>query len=228
MSTSNNTSSAWHRVIPQLLAKGDAEGLRAWAMNGVDAGDVTRVLCLVAGSNKPEMLRTLLASGFGTEEQRLRATVSTMVRQGSLMSRENYQLMLGSIKADEHAPALYAAAASIPADWGVTDLVNAVRVVATGNALFSPTVTRRLVADFTRHHPRGPVHRDLAGLTAREREVLTLLARGLCNGEIAEALTIVEQTAKTHVSRVLTKLGLRDRAQAVVIAYESGLVVPGE
>ncbi len=113
-------------------------------------------------------------------------------------------------------------------DAPLTDLVNAVRVVATGNALFSPTVTRRLVADFTRHHPRGPVHRDLAGLTAREREVLTLLARGLSNGEIAEALTIVEQTAKTHVSRVLTKLGLRDRAQAVVIAYESGLVVPGE
>jgi DNA-binding NarL/FixJ family response regulator len=113
-------------------------------------------------------------------------------------------------------------------DAPLADLVNAVRVVASGNALFAPSVTRRLVVEFTRHNPGTPPHPDLAGLTAREREVLRLVAKGLSNVEVATTLNIVEQTAKTHVSRVFGKLGLRDRAQAVVLAYEAGLVVPGE
>lgn len=113
-------------------------------------------------------------------------------------------------------------------DAPLADLVNAVRVVASGNALFAPSVTRRLVAEFSRHNPDRPAPPDLLGLTARELEVLRLVGRGLSNGEIAETLRIVEQTAKTHVSRVFGKLGLRDRAQAVVLAYEAGLVVPGE
>ena len=111
-------------------------------------------------------------------------------------------------------------------DAPLADLVNAVRVIASGNALFAPTVTRRLVAEFAKRRT-APVAAELDRLTAREQEVLGLIARGLSNAEIADALTIVEQTAKTHVSRVLTKLGLRDRAQAVVLAYEAGLVVPG-
>ncbi|HEY4023647.1 MAG TPA: response regulator transcription factor [Pseudonocardiaceae bacterium] len=113
-------------------------------------------------------------------------------------------------------------------DAPLADLVNAVRVVASGNALFAPSVTRRLVSEFSRHNPDRPTPPDLLGLTAREREVLSLVAKGLSNTEIAQALNIVEQTAKTHVSRVFGKLGLRDRAQAVVLAYEAGLVVPGE
>ena len=113
-------------------------------------------------------------------------------------------------------------------DAPLADLVNAVRVVASGNALFAPSVTRRLVAEFARHNPGKPTPPDLLGLTAREREVLRLVAKGLSNTEIAQALNIVEQTAKTHVSRVFGKLGLRDRAQAVVLAYEAGLVIPGE
>jgi DNA-binding NarL/FixJ family response regulator len=113
-------------------------------------------------------------------------------------------------------------------DAPLADLVNAVRVVASGNALFAPSVTRRLVAEFSRHNPDRPAPPDLLGLTAREREVLRLVAKGLSNAEIAQTLNIVEQTAKTHVSRVFGKLGLRDRAQAVVLAYEAGLVVAGE
>ncbi|KAA2260432.1 response regulator transcription factor [Solihabitans fulvus] len=113
-------------------------------------------------------------------------------------------------------------------DSPLADLVNAVRVVAAGNALFAPSVTRRLIADFAARRPRPQDTSGLAQLTARELEVLRLIARGLSNVEIAVALVIVEQTAKSHVSRVLTKLGLRDRAQAVVLAYEAGLVVAGE
>jgi DNA-binding NarL/FixJ family response regulator len=113
-------------------------------------------------------------------------------------------------------------------DAPLADLVNAVRVVASGNALFAPSVTRRLAAEFSRHNPDRPAPPDLLGLTARELEVLRLVGKGLSNTEIAETLNIVEQTAKTHVSRMFGKLGLRDRAQAVVLAYEAGLVVPGE
>ena len=113
-------------------------------------------------------------------------------------------------------------------DSPVADLVNAVRVVASGNALFAPSVTRRLIADFATRSRHKPDATGLDQLTARETEVLGLIARGLSNSDIAGSLVIAEQTAKTHVSRVLTKLSLRDRAQAVVLAYEAGLVVPGE
>jgi DNA-binding NarL/FixJ family response regulator len=113
-------------------------------------------------------------------------------------------------------------------DASAPELLAAIRVVAAGDALLAPSVTRRLVAEFARQAPREPLHRArLHQLTQRETEVLRLLARGLSNAEISSALVVAEQTAKSHVSRILTKLGLRDRAQAVVLAYESGLVVPG-
>jgi DNA-binding NarL/FixJ family response regulator len=107
-------------------------------------------------------------------------------------------------------------------------LFDAVRVVAAGQALLAPSVTKRLIAEFA-HSGRGPVAtlRSLTGLTPRETEVLRLVAEGLSNAEIAARLVVTEETVKTHVSRVLSKLGLRDRTQAVVAAYESGLVVPG-
>jgi DNA-binding NarL/FixJ family response regulator len=109
------------------------------------------------------------------------------------------------------------------------DLVEAVRVVARGDALLAPSVTRRLIERFAgRPTGRGAVGSDLDVLTEREREVLREVAQGRSNAEIAGVLFIAEQTVKSHVSRVLTKLGLRDRAQAVVVAYESGLVVPGD
>jgi DNA-binding NarL/FixJ family response regulator len=104
-------------------------------------------------------------------------------------------------------------------------LFDAVRVVASGDALLAPAVTRRLIGEFARLQPTPPPER-LDELTAREIEVLRLVAEGLSNREIAERLVVGEETVKTHVSRVLMKLGLRDRTQAVVTAYESGLVVP--
>jgi DNA-binding NarL/FixJ family response regulator len=107
-------------------------------------------------------------------------------------------------------------------------LFDAVRVVAAGEALLAPAVTRRLISEFIRTrssaHATAPA---LGSLTPRETEVLKLVAEGLSNPEIAARLVVTEETVKTHVSRMLNKLGLRDRTQAVVAAYESGLVVPG-
>lgn len=114
-------------------------------------------------------------------------------------------------------------------DTPAEDLVDAVRVVARGEAVVAPSVTRRLLDRFAKHLPATHVDRAvpaLSGLTDREREVLRLLARGMSNAEVAEALVVSETTVKTHVSNLLTKLGLRDRVQAVVFAYESGLVSP--
>ena len=114
-------------------------------------------------------------------------------------------------------------------DAPAADLVHAVRVVTGGEALLAPSVTRRLIAEFAaRPRPDRPRPVSLHALTARETEVLRMVARGLSNQEIAAALVLAEQTVKTHVSRMLTKCGLRDRAQAVVLAYESGLVAAGE
>ncbi|MFD7734266.1 response regulator [Kitasatospora phosalacinea] len=115
-------------------------------------------------------------------------------------------------------------------------LFEAVRVVAAGDALLAPGVTRRLIAEFAATPPRAdqradprphPAAERLRTLTPRETEVLLLVAEGLSNPEVAARLTVTEETVKTHVSRILAKLGLRDRTQAVVTAYESGLVVPG-
>jgi len=105
-------------------------------------------------------------------------------------------------------------------------LVGAIRAVNRGEELLAPSITRRLIEEFTRTD-RLPTHPGIASLTDREREVLLLVARGLPNAEIAQELFVSIQTVKTHVARMLTKLGARDRVQAVVIAYESGLVRPG-
>ena len=107
-------------------------------------------------------------------------------------------------------------------------LVEAIRVVHSGDALLSPSITRRLVEDFAaRTDPIEPPAAVLSELTPREREVLVLVAHGLSNGEIAERLVVTEATVKSHVGSLLMKLGLRDRVQAVVLAYESGISVPG-
>jgi DNA-binding NarL/FixJ family response regulator len=107
------------------------------------------------------------------------------------------------------------------------DLIDALRVVAAGDALLAPSVTRRIIAEFARQPVSVPRSLDLSQLTEREVGVLRLLSRGLSNAEIAEALYVGEATVKTHVSNILTKLNLRDRVQAVVLAYESGLILPG-
>jgi DNA-binding NarL/FixJ family response regulator len=105
-------------------------------------------------------------------------------------------------------------------------LFEAVRVIAGGEALLAPAITRRLIAEFARLRPRQVRPEALSELTPRETEILGLVAEGLSNREIAERLVLSDETVKTHVSHVLRKLGLRDRAQAVVVAYETGLVVP--
>jgi DNA-binding NarL/FixJ family response regulator len=139
-------------------------------------------------------------------------------------------LMLTTFDLDEHVYDALGAGASgfLLKDVTAERLFDAVRVVAAGEALLSPSVTRRLIAEFARlrQYPR-PAAPALTGLTPRETEVLCLIAEGLSNPEIAARLVVGEETVKTHVSRVLNKLGLRDRTQAVVVAYESGLVVPG-
>ena len=109
------------------------------------------------------------------------------------------------------------------------DLIAAVRVVASGDAMLAPSVTRRLIEVFARRPPAtSPAPSRLASLTAREREVLVLLARGGSNTEIAAALFVSEATVKTHVGHLLAKLGLRDRVQAVILAYETGIIAPGD
>jgi DNA-binding NarL/FixJ family response regulator len=120
-------------------------------------------------------------------------------------------------------------------DVSADHLAAAVRLVRTGDALLAPSITRRLVERYAAGDPkaghvpqRKQVHRDLAALTPRELEVLTLMGRGLSNTELADRLTLSEATVKTHVARIFTKLALRDRAQAVVLAYETGLVSPGD
>jgi DNA-binding NarL/FixJ family response regulator len=112
-------------------------------------------------------------------------------------------------------------------DSGAAELLHAIRVIAAGDALLAPTVTRRLIAQFTAARAtRHLAEQRLAALTHREREVLTLVAHGLTNDEIATRLTLSPATARTHVSRAMVKLGARDRAQLVVIAYQTGLVTP--
>ncbi|MFG1832886.1 response regulator [Micromonospora chersina] len=140
-------------------------------------------------------------------------------------------LMLTTFDLDDYVYEALRAGASgfLLKDAPASELVQAVRVVAAGDALLAPSVTRRLIERFARQSP-GVRQRPAAldTLTPREVEVLVLMARGRSNQEIAADLVIAEQTVKTHVSRILTKLDRRDRVQAVVYAYESGLVVPGE
>ena len=113
-------------------------------------------------------------------------------------------------------------------DASAQALAEAVRVVAAGDAMLSPSVTRRLLGAFARlGAPRPPDREQVEQLTERETEVLTLVARGRSNAEIARDLVVAEQTVKTHMGRILTKLGLRDRTQAAIFAYETGLVRPG-
>jgi DNA-binding NarL/FixJ family response regulator len=139
-------------------------------------------------------------------------------------------IILTTFDLDEHVYDALSAGASgfLLKEVTAERLFDAVRVVAAGEALLAPTVTRRLITEFARQRrwPARPAA-ALAALTPRETEVLRLIAEGLSNTEIAQRISVSEETVKTHVSRLLAKLGLRDRTQAVVTAYESGLVVPG-
>jgi DNA-binding NarL/FixJ family response regulator len=153
------------------------------------------------------------------------------VRRLAALEPRPRALMLTTFDLDDHVfGALRAGAAGfLLKDASRERLIHAVRVVAAGDALLSPDLTRRLIEDFARRPDRivVPEHR-LTSLTPREREVLELVARGLSNLEVATRLRVGEATIKSHVSAVLAKLGLRDRVQAVVFAYENGIVVAGD
>ncbi|MFJ8310054.1 MULTISPECIES: response regulator [unclassified Streptomyces] len=137
-------------------------------------------------------------------------------------------LILTTFDDDDNVYAALRAGASgfLVKDMALVDILAAIRVVAAGDALIAPSVTRRLIQEFAvRPQPAAPVRR-IEGITEREREVLTLVARGMSNGEIAAHLFIGPATAKTHVARLLTKLDARDRVQLVITAYQAGLVSP--
>ncbi|MFI0786018.1 response regulator [Streptomyces lydicus] len=137
-------------------------------------------------------------------------------------------LVLTTFDEDDHVYGALRAGASgfVVKDMALDDILAAIRVVAAGDALIAPSVTRRLIADFAGRPAAAPERpaRPVEGITEREREVLTLVGRGRSNTEIAEDLFITVATAKAHVSRLLTKLGARDRVQLVITAYETGLV----
>jgi DNA-binding NarL/FixJ family response regulator len=141
-------------------------------------------------------------------------------------------LMLTTFDLDDYVFEALRAGASgfLLKDAPAGELINAVRVVAAGEGLLAPSVTRRLIEEFASRKPIAPGAQParLASLTPRETDVLRLIARGQSNREIATTLVVAEQTVKTHIGRILAKLDLRDRAQAVVFAYETGLVVPGD
>jgi DNA-binding NarL/FixJ family response regulator len=143
-------------------------------------------------------------------------------------------LMLTTFDLDEYVYEALRAGASgfVLKDATTAELIQAVKVVAAGDALLAPSVTRRLITDFTARkpadRPAAPVGPSaLEVLTSRETEVLMLIAQGMSNAQISDSLCIAVETTRTHIKRILSKLGLRDRAQAVVIAYETGLVTPG-
>jgi DNA-binding NarL/FixJ family response regulator len=150
-------------------------------------------------------------------------------RRLAALDRSARVLILTTFDLDDYVYEALRAGASgfLLKDRPPEELVAAVRVIAGGEALLAPSVTRRLIEEFARRAP-ATKPTELDPLTGREREVLVLMARGLSNAEIARALFVAETTVKTHVAHVLHKLGLRDRAQAVVLAYESGLVRPGD
>jgi DNA-binding NarL/FixJ family response regulator len=143
--------------------------------------------------------------------------------------RDSRIIILTTFDFDQYVYAALSAGASgfLLKDVSPEQLVAAVRTVRSGDALLAPSITRRLVERFAATSDAPAIHSDLSGLTPRELEVFRLLARGLSNAELAGQLTLSEATVKTHVARILAKLQLRDRVQAVVLAYETGLVGPG-
>ncbi|MFE9677451.1 response regulator [Streptomyces sp. NPDC006259] len=151
-------------------------------------------------------------------------------RRITLATPEIKVLVLTTFDLDEYVYEALRAGASgfLLKDASADQLAEAVRVVAAGDALLAPGITRKLIAEFSRLDgtPRAPLKERVGDLTERETEVLALIAQGLSNAEIAGRLVVAEQTVKTHVGRILVKLGLRDRTQAAVFAYESGLVRP--
>jgi DNA-binding NarL/FixJ family response regulator len=184
------------------------------AADGAEAVELTR-------QTRPDVvlmdIRMPVLDGLQATARILQATDAGTVRVLMLTTFDLDEYVFGALKAG--------ASGFLLKDTPPADLLAGIRIVAAGDALLSPSVTRHLIEDFVRR-PDGarPLPRSLDGLTERESEVLTLVARGLSNGEIAERLFVSPATAKTHVSRLLMKLDVRDRAQLIIVAYETGLI----
>jgi DNA-binding NarL/FixJ family response regulator len=198
--------------LPDLAVAGEAgDGAEAVALATELRPDVVVMDIRMPGTDGIEATRSITA---GTPDVRV--------------------LILTTFDDEENVYAALRAGASgfLVKDMALTDIIAAIRVVAAGDALLAPSVTRRLIREFAMHGQSGAAGRDprrnrrLAEVTEREREVLTLVARGMSNGEIAAHLYISPATAKTHVARLLSKLDARDRVHLVIAAYETGLVSP--
>jgi len=200
----------------RMILAADAIDVVAEVTNGAEAVDAVRRTLpdvVLMDIRMPEM------DGLEATRRILTGTVG-----------EPRVIMLTTFDLDHYVYAALSAGASgfLLKDVTPEHLVAAVRMVRTGDALLAPAITRRLVERFAHRDPTtAAIHRDLAALSPRELEVLRLLAQGMSNAELAGHLNLAEATVKTHVARILAKLGIRDRVQAVIVAYKTGLVSPG-
>jgi DNA-binding NarL/FixJ family response regulator len=223
-------------VTLRVVVADDQELVRAGFVVLLGSADDVEVVGQAANGAEAVALATSAAPDVVLMDVRmpvldgLEATRRIMATGGGAVCRV---IMLTTFDVDEYVYTALRVGASgfLLKDVSPEQLVAAVKLVAAGDALLAPSITRRLVERFARptHAASPPTNAaELSTLTTREREVLVLMARGLSNAELAERLTLSEATVKTHVARILGKLDLRDRVQAVVLAYETGLVTPGE
>ncbi len=200
---------AGFRMILRAEPDIDVVGEASTGREAVDQAELHRPDVILMDVRMPEM--------DGIEATALIREASTHTKVLMLTTFDLDEVVYGALRAG--------ASGFLLKDAPEERFVTAIRVVADGGSMFAPSVTRRLVEEFARRAPRSSSG-ELDQLTARELEVLTLMARGLSNVEIATSIYVTENTVKTHVARILAKLGLRDRVQAVVLAFESGLMTP--